>query len=300
MSQKLKVELQDENGNIYYLHTAADVVVLDDGTTVEAALEKKVNASGGDISNTKLATLAAESASFPVPAAGDAPKTLWGKAKKWQQDCLAKFANYVLTSAITNQYLNDTSKIPTAALMYLLKQEVNGLNSDAAFKAKENIFSKQCQFSKDADLDYTGDGYRNSPVYIYGHYATNNSARAQISFENDGKNAIVLYLDIDNFIKIINNNGEHYRILMQKLSTSYVIDPNTATDMVSAVNGFDSGYKNTPDDFVGTWGTLITIWENPNDTGELGSNRTQTLSYLQKSVTRYYSSGKWSDWGGVL
>ena len=130
MSQKLKVELQDENGNIYYLHTAADVVFLDDGTTVEAALEKKVNASGGDISNTKLATLAAESASFPVPAAGDAPKTLWGKAKKWQQDCLAKFANYVLTSAITNQYLNDTSKIPTAALMYLLKQEVNGLNSE--------------------------------------------------------------------------------------------------------------------------------------------------------------------------
>lgn len=132
MSQKLKVELQDENGNIYYLHTAADVVYLDDGTTVEAALEKKVNASGGDISNTKLATLAAASASFPVPAAGDAPKTLWGKAKKWQQDCLAKFANYVLTSAITNQYLNDTSKIPTAALMYLLKQEVNGLNSDIA------------------------------------------------------------------------------------------------------------------------------------------------------------------------
>ena len=130
MSKKLKVELQDENGNIYYLHTAADVVFLDDGTTVEAALEKKVTASGGDISNTKLATLAASSASFPVPAAGDTPKTLWGKVKKWQQDCLAKFANYVLTSAITNQYLNDTSKIPTAALMYLLKQEVNGLNSD--------------------------------------------------------------------------------------------------------------------------------------------------------------------------
>ena len=135
MSQKLKVELQDENGNIYYLHTAADVVFLDDGTTVEAALEKKVTASGGDISNTKLATLAASSTSFPVPAAGDAPKTLWGKVKKWQQDCLAKFANYVLTSAITNQYLNDTSKIPTAALMYLLKQEVNGLNSDLVWKS---------------------------------------------------------------------------------------------------------------------------------------------------------------------
>lgn len=182
----------------------------------------------------------------------------------------------------------------------LMNYYTNGCNNNAAFKAKENIFSKQCQFSKDAGLDYSGNGFRNSPIYIYGHYATNNSARAQISFENAGKNAIVLYLDIDNFIKIINNNGEHYRILMQKLSTSYVIDPNTATDMVSAVNGFSSSRKNTPDDFVGTWGTLITIWENPNDTGELGSNRTQTLSYLQKSVTRYYSSGKWSDWGSSL
>ena len=166
MSQKLKVELQDENGNIYYLHTAADVVFLDDGTTVEAALEKKVTASGGDISNTKLATLAASSASFPVPAAGDTPKTLWGKVKKWQQDCLAKFANYVLTSAITNQYLNDTSKIPTAALMYLLKQEVNGLNSDIdnmAFNGTDLTLDELLDHYSAYNLpyifgiDYTGD-----------------------------------------------------------------------------------------------------------------------------------------------
>ena len=159
MSQKLKVELQDENGNIYYLHTAADVVFLDDGTTVEAALEKKVTASGGDISNTKLATLAASSASFPVPAAGDTPKTLWGKVKKWQQDCLAKFANYVLTSAITNQYLNDTSKIPTAALMYLLKQEVNGLNSDlingSGLGLNEGMYSIYAPHTAD-DMVYPG------------------------------------------------------------------------------------------------------------------------------------------------
>ena len=170
MSQKLKVELQDENGNIYYLHTAADVVFLDDGTTVEAALEKKVTASGGDISNTKLATLAASSASFPVPAAGDTPKTLWGKVKKWQQDCLAKFAHYVLTSAITNQYLNDTSKIPTAALMYLLKQEVNGLNSELEQKLFGNLFP---WFPNGESLDnmiqISSSGYfPNAGIYIYG------------------------------------------------------------------------------------------------------------------------------------
>lgn len=130
MSQKLKVELQDENGNIYYLHTAADVVYLDDGTTVEAALEAKVAKSGGDIANTVVSAIDTSTASFPVLEANDKPRTSLGKINKWFSDCLAKFANYVLTSAITNQYLNDTSKIPTAALMYLLKQEVNGLNSD--------------------------------------------------------------------------------------------------------------------------------------------------------------------------
>lgn len=172
MSQKLKVELQDENGNIYYLHTAADVVYLDDGTTVETALEKKVTASGGDISNTKLSTLTASSASFPVPATGDAPKTLWGKVKKWQQDCLAKFANYVLTSAITNQYLNDTSKIPTAALMYLLKQEVNGLNSDIS------IFENSIALSGPNKVEFIYNSSINSTCVI--KFFTNSTIQYQM------------------------------------------------------------------------------------------------------------------------
>ncbi len=43
MADKLKVELQDENGNIYYLHTSADVVFCEDGTTVEAKLNGKID-----------------------------------------------------------------------------------------------------------------------------------------------------------------------------------------------------------------------------------------------------------------
>ena len=45
MAEKLKVELQDENGNIYYLHTDASVVFCEDGKTVESKLALTVNES---------------------------------------------------------------------------------------------------------------------------------------------------------------------------------------------------------------------------------------------------------------
>ncbi len=78
----------------------------------------------GDVSETTVSSLEETQASFPQPVAGENQKTLWGKLKKWQQDCLAKFGNYVLTSMITNQHLNSTSNIPTSALVYLMQQAI--------------------------------------------------------------------------------------------------------------------------------------------------------------------------------
>lgn len=78
----------------------------------------------GDVSETTVSSLEETQASFPQPTAGDNQKTLWGKIKKWQQDCIAKFGNYVLTSMITNQHLNSTSNIPTSALVYLMQQAI--------------------------------------------------------------------------------------------------------------------------------------------------------------------------------
>ncbi len=124
MAEKLKLELQDENGNVYHLHTSADIVFLEDGTTVEAALTKKVTAAGGDIANTIVSAIDASTASFPVPAAKDKPRTLWGKVKKWQEDCIAKFGNYVLKSMISSQQINDSSKVPSSALAYLMQQAI--------------------------------------------------------------------------------------------------------------------------------------------------------------------------------
>ncbi|MFR1834373.1 MAG: hypothetical protein ACLSX5_14635 [Lachnospiraceae bacterium] len=86
--------------------------------------EDKVDKKGGDVSDTVVSGLTDSTASFPQPTAGDSQETLWGKVKKWQQDCLIKFGNYVLMSMITNQHLNSTSNIPTSALVYLMQQAI--------------------------------------------------------------------------------------------------------------------------------------------------------------------------------
>lgn len=77
MSQLLKVQLEDEDGNIYYLHTSGDSVFLDDGRTVQAAIEQTVR-----------------------------------------------------QSAISNVQVNDTSKVPSAALAYAMQQQITE-NEDA-------------------------------------------------------------------------------------------------------------------------------------------------------------------------
>ncbi len=43
MSEKLKVQVQDENGNIFYIHTSADIVFCEDGTSVETKLGQKID-----------------------------------------------------------------------------------------------------------------------------------------------------------------------------------------------------------------------------------------------------------------
>ena len=97
---------------------------------VDEELGKKPNSTDGDTADMKVSAITPSSASFPEPAAGDKQKTLWGKVKKWQQDCLAKFGNYVLMSMITNQHLNSTSNVPTSALVYLMQQAISKNQGD--------------------------------------------------------------------------------------------------------------------------------------------------------------------------
>lgn len=117
-----KLETSDRaHANVF---NALFETLLDNDNSLKKSLEK------GDISETKVGKIKESSAEFPAPEKDDTQETLWGKLKKWQQDCLAKFGNYVLTSMITNQHLNDTNRIPTSALVYLMQQSITQLNRD--------------------------------------------------------------------------------------------------------------------------------------------------------------------------
>ena len=158
MPQKLKVELQDENGNVYYLHTAADVVFLEDGTTVEAALEAKVTKSGGDIADTVVSAIDASSDSFPVLKENSKPRKFLGQINKWFSDCLTKFGNYILTTAISNQQINSTTNVPSSALAYLMQQaivanqnSINGLNTNVT--DLQNRTAKFCSYYTASESD---------------------------------------------------------------------------------------------------------------------------------------------------
>lgn len=130
-----KLETSDRaHANVF---NALFETLLDNDNSLKKTLEKsgedldeKIDSKGGDISKTKVGTIKESSAEFPIPEKDDTQETLWGKLKKWQQDCLAKFGNYVLTSMITNQHLNDTNRVPSSALVYLMQQAITQLNMD--------------------------------------------------------------------------------------------------------------------------------------------------------------------------
>ncbi len=71
MAQKLKVELQDSDGNIYYLHTAADVVFCGDGETVEHKLSNAIYKSN------VINNCTSDDVDKPLAAAQG--KTIWDK-----------------------------------------------------------------------------------------------------------------------------------------------------------------------------------------------------------------------------
>lgn len=102
----------------------------------------KVDASGGDISSTKISAFDTVSTEFPVPAAGENTKTVFGKIKKFITDFNSLKSSLLLLSMLTSQYENNTSKIPTAALVYALKQSLDATNSNLNNKADKSDLQK--------------------------------------------------------------------------------------------------------------------------------------------------------------
>lgn len=93
----------------------------------------KVNTSGGNISETVIKTLE-EQEDFPeIPASGPV-KTIFGKIRKNLEDWKAFKDGIVTIGRLSNHYENDASKIPTASLVYALKQTTDQLDSGKAAK----------------------------------------------------------------------------------------------------------------------------------------------------------------------
>ena len=116
------VDIQDLNDN-------ADIL--------DEEIKKKVNASGGDISNTTIKTLDNITTEFPVPEAGEKPGTFLAKVRKFIQD----FNNFKTGIITVGKLANNGST--TAAGMALdarygktlydyytqLNSNLNGINS---------------------------------------------------------------------------------------------------------------------------------------------------------------------------
>ena len=105
--------------------------------TLKGVDDEKVDKNGGDIANTEVSEFAASSTEWPVPAAGEAPKTLWGKTKKFFED----FKNWMtgvclLGQLVSNNTTNNANLPASAAAVYqeaqLRAQQIAQLNSDMA------------------------------------------------------------------------------------------------------------------------------------------------------------------------
>ena len=75
----------------------------------------KVDSDGGDIANTKVSEFTASSAQWPVPVAGESPKTLWGKVKKFIEDFKNWMAGVCLIGQIVNNCVTNNANLPLSA-----------------------------------------------------------------------------------------------------------------------------------------------------------------------------------------
>lgn len=97
-------------------------------------LEKsKVSADGGDVSDTVIQSAADVEDEYPIPAAGDTPKTLLGKTKKFFESIKNWMTGVCLLGHIVNNCVTDRSDLPlSAAQGKALMDLYNVLNTKAA------------------------------------------------------------------------------------------------------------------------------------------------------------------------
>lgn len=103
---------------------------------IDEELAKKADASGGDISDTVIASTEESQAEYPVPAAGDSAKTVLGKVQKFFADLRNWMTGVCLLGQIVNNCVTDNAKLPlSAAQGKVLMDLYNVLNTNQKGKA---------------------------------------------------------------------------------------------------------------------------------------------------------------------
>lgn len=87
----------------------------DNADLIDTALKKKAESSGGDISEMTVKTLDAITTEFPVPVAGEKPKTFLGKVKKFFEDTKNWMTGVCLIGQIVNNCVTNNAKLPLSA-----------------------------------------------------------------------------------------------------------------------------------------------------------------------------------------
>lgn len=137
--------------------------------------DEKVDKNGGDIANTEVSEFAASSTEWPVPAAGEAPKTLWGKTKKFFED----FKNWMtgvclLGQLVSNNTTNNANLPASAAAVYqeaqLRAQQFAQLNSEILdiFVIPETVKADALYNGSAAGIYKVNSDTLNNPSGTYG------------------------------------------------------------------------------------------------------------------------------------
>ena len=87
----------------------------DNADLIDAALKKKAESSGGDISGMTIKTLDDIATEFPVPVAGESTKTFLGKVKKFFSDTKNWMTGVCLIGQIVNNCVTNNAKLPLSA-----------------------------------------------------------------------------------------------------------------------------------------------------------------------------------------
>ena len=139
----------------------------------------KVDASGGDIADTKVSEFTNSNTQWPVPDAGEAPKTLWGKVKKFIEDFKNWMTGVCLIGQIVNNCVTNNANLPLSAaqgkvlmdLYTVLNTKAQNLesgkltNEDSEHITNINLIDRSGQGSPRLKID--GKDYT-IPISLYG------------------------------------------------------------------------------------------------------------------------------------